>query len=167
MASLCHDEMEKYQQRIINGSSEAESGCWEWTKCIQGNGYGRIRLPQNTIYAHRLSYAAFVGDIPHGIDVCHVCDNRKCVNPAHLFLGTRKENMQDCAKKGRTTKGRSFCFGDKASFAKLTEREVLEIVRRCKSGEKQKDVATIFGVSKDNISKIMHGKTWRHLNAVA
>lgn len=77
--------------------------CWEWTGCVQGNGYGRIRLfnPKRTEYVHRVAAREFLGPIPAGKEVCHTCDNRRCVRPDHLFYGTRQDNVRDCMAKGR------------------------------------------------------------------
>ena len=80
-------------------------GCWGWTGNSDGKGYGTLSNRKGSGFspekAHRVSYEKFYGEIPKGLYICHKCDNPSCTNPAHLFAGTQKENMQDCSKKGR------------------------------------------------------------------
>ena len=155
------------RERIVRRININEkNGCWDFSGCIQSNGYGRITYKRKTMGAHRLAYLAFIGEIPTGMDVCHKCDNRRCVNPAHLFIGSRKKNMEDCVRKGRQAKGdrlSALKSGEKTNFAKLTERQVLEIRERIKNKEKISDIAKKFYVSDDNIRRIARRDTWRHI----
>ena len=77
--------------------------CWEWQGSLSPNGYGRIAIGRNKspVYAHRIAYVLAYGDIPIGVQVCHTCDNRKCVNPRHLWLGSQQDNLEDMRSKGR------------------------------------------------------------------
>ena len=97
--------MDAYEERLRvrfwkKVNKKAGNSCWEWTACKAG-GYGQIYVRGKLVYAHRLSWVWANGKIPKGLFVLHKCDNRVCVNPDHLFLGTNKDNMQDCVRKGR------------------------------------------------------------------
>lgn len=82
----------------------SERGCIEWTGSVAGYGYGVLSFYKRNYYVHRLAYRLFIGKIPNHLMVCHRCDNPRCFNPEHLFLGTAKDNVQDMIKKGRAVR---------------------------------------------------------------
>jgi hypothetical protein len=80
-------------------------GCWEWTGALYSNGYGRVTVKHGVHkLAHREAYKLVWGDIPEGMNICHACDNRKCVRPSHIYAGTQQENVNDMLSKGRQRK---------------------------------------------------------------
>ena len=101
------------RERILNNIKIIEeTGCWEWQLSTQRNGYGQIKFNKKMCRAHRVSYSAFNGEIPEGQEVMHSCDNRRCVNPDHLSVGTHQQNMSDIVKRGRQRTGPEHqCFG--------------------------------------------------------
>lgn len=134
-----------------------ETGCWEWQKPLHIRGYGQVCHDAKQVLAHRFSYETFKGEIPDGLHVCHTCDNRKCVNPDHLWLGTNADNTTDKVRKGRHV------YGTKAHCAKLSDEKVLEIVNLVEGGMSQGKVAKMYGISQPVVSRIMSGESWAHV----
>jgi hypothetical protein len=136
--------------------------CWNWTAYCQPTGYGQIGLNGAIKLAHRISYRIAYGDIPDGLCVCHTCDNRKCVNPQHLWLGTHADNMRDRDNKGRG--GNVDTRGEKHGRARLTASQVIEIRRRYAAGGIfQYELAKEYGVSRQLIGFIVNRKLWSHI----
>lgn len=151
----CPTDVDRFLSHVYLNKDKPEA-CWTWMGANKGNGYGHTKYGP----AHRRSYELFVGAIPNGMDVCHKCDNRACVNPAHLFIGTRKDNMQDAKRKGRLATGESIKAkrGEASRLAKLKWSDVNAIrVSTAASSE----LAVEFGTDVSNIRLIRRNKTWR------
>ena len=137
--------------------------CWNWLGSRTPRGYGVTRLwgPERRfmIGAHRVAWLLENGSLPSGRYVCHHCDNPPCCNPAHLFLGTPKDNLDDMYRKGR----QRIPLGENRAFAKLTSAQVKEIRARCARGELQREVGKLFGVGQPRISTIVNRKKWAWL----
>lgn len=127
--------------------------CMLWTGHVMKNGYGQIKLHRVVSLVHRVAWEIENRrEVPSGLDVCHTCDVRNCINPSHLFIGTRKDNMQDALRKGRTTRGA------KHGCHKLCRRDVRWI--RKNSTVKHSILADKLGVSRRLVSMIAQGKRW-------
>lgn len=124
--------------------------CWEWSGSVGPKGYGRY----SGSIAHRLAYEKHVGPIPKGVLVRHTCDNRLCVNPTHLLLGTPAQNSQDMKDRARQARGETH------SQAKLAGATVRRIRRMLAYGFAQRFIALSVGVSQTTISDIKRGKSW-------
>jgi len=137
-----------------------ETGCIEWTGFyVKHFGYGAVGFKGRQMRAHRASWLVYKGEIPKGKLVCHKCDNPKCINVDHLFLGTYKENMEDMLRKKRGV----FVNGEKQGSCKLNEKQVLEIRLQKSQGLSYKSLANMYGVAVSNIFSIIHRKTWKHI----
>jgi hypothetical protein len=136
---------------------EPNSGCFLWTGYLAPNGYGELRIDGSKMSAHRASWVLHRGQIPGGMFVCHKCDNRACVNPDHLFLGTQKDNMRDAASKGRMNPNQK---GERNRAAKLKQDDVLFIR---KSSERGVALALRFNVSQALVTMIRKGRVWNHI----
>lgn len=145
------DGAERFWAKVSKGR-----GCWLWTGARSPAGYGHIGWRGRILGAHRVSYELHFGALPADLYVCHHCDNPPCVNPAHLFLGTPRDNVLDCITKGRSAIGRS---------TKLSSEQVGEIRRQREVGASQRDLARQFCVSRRHVRDIIAAKKWRQLKA--
>jgi len=147
------NDIERFWSRV---NKNTKNGCWEWVARLNPDGYGEFDCDNRGYRAHRLSWFFKFGEIEKGLNVCHKCDNPKCVNPDHLFLGTQKENVMDMLSKNRQRSHK----GTKNNKARLNEEKVSEIKRLRRSGLQYKEIADKFGVSVGCVSHILNGRHW-------
>ncbi len=146
---------------------EALGPCWEWTGSTFRTGYGCVNLGGKIITAHLASWLVAGNQRPErGFELCHRCDNRKCVNPSHLFIGTRSDNMRDAVRKGRTVQQahpERMRRGSRHHNSKLTESQVESIRAKFALGASAQALSAEFGVTDTTISYIVKRKFWRHV----
>src|SRR6266545_4690563 len=139
---LSKKDIQRFKSKIqFSGPDE----CWMWTGRQRKEGYGRFCIKKHEFRASRIAYAFFHGEDPGEKLVCHKCDNPKCVNPAHLFLGDDAENIEDARRKGRMAKG------EEHGHTTLTESQVREVRQKYREGVSQVELARSLGVHKMTI----------------
>jgi len=158
---LNEDQKIKAKEKIIK-KSEKFGECWNYIGYGGKLGYVLTTFDGKWVKAHRLSYMAFKGEIPINLQICHTCDNRICVNPEHLYLGTPKDNARD-----RGLRGRKACtLGSKNGASKLSEEQVIEIKKMLNIGKSLPEIAKLFNARRENIWCIKKGISWSHINVV-
>lgn len=146
-----------------------DSGCWEWIGATDGRkGYGQIYFNGRTARASRVAWLLYKGMIPDGSHVCHLCDNPACVNPNHLFLGSRSDNMRDCVEKGRhgsVTRPERRPRGSGHYLAKLSEHMVIEARRLFREGVNCADLSSRYGIDDSTVRRALTGEGWNHVTS--
>ena len=150
----------KSLEALLSRYTVSSSGCWEWTGTKNPGGYGIVCLVVNgkttTIAAPRLQWMRTRGRPAPGADICHTCDNRACINPAHLFEGSALDNMRDMIAKGRDVR----VHGIEHGHAKLTDDQVRAIRADTRSN---KQIAADHGITPSNVYWVKTGATWKHV----
>ncbi|SRR6266403_41812 len=150
--------IKKIKNILLNNIEiDKKTNCWNYLKNNDEWGRGRIWFRNTTVISSRVSYIIFKNEIPKGIFVCHTCDNYKCVNPDHLFLGTCQDNINDRQYKKRGASG------EKIGISKLKENDILEIRKLSMNKITQAEIAKLYNVSQVCIGRVLNKKTWQHI----
>jgi hypothetical protein len=154
---------------------ENPNGCWLWIAGCFNTGYGQFFANNHRYTASHFSWIIHHGPVPKGKEVMHNCpdgDNKKCVNPAHLLIGTREEHAADRVRKGQTPTGErnarythpeTTARGSKVGSSKLTEKQVRIALKRLSNGESGASIARDLNCTKGNIYHIKHNRKWKHI----
>jgi len=169
---LDDNDIARFNSKVDRGEPDE---CWPWKAGTLRDGYGQFKAKKRSVRSHRIAYFLHNKKWPLSL-VCHTCDNPSCCNPAHLFLGTPKDNLADCAAKGRTSRliGEKhwsrkhptlISRGERVGGSFFTTGQVADIFRLYLTGtHTHQSLADHFQVNRETVSAILRGKNWRHLN---
>lgn len=164
------EHAERFRRHV---AAAGPDDCWLWTGRRDTHGYGRFVLHGKRRFAHRVAWALANGKDPSNLLVCHHCDNPRCVNPSHLFVGTQIDNIADMDAKGRrapmpqpepTYGPHKARLGESNGSAKLTNEAVREIRRLAATGSSQSSIARLYGITQVHVSDIIRRHAWRHID---
>jgi hypothetical protein len=160
-------ETARFWSRVDRSAGPA--ACWPWTGLLYRTGYGRFWICRSNlvipILPHRLAFFLVTGTDPGTDLVCHTCDNRRCANPGHLWIGSNSQNILDAIAKGRKRPSGGVLPGERNGFAKVTPAAVLAIrFRYGVGGVAARALGEEYGVTKSQALRIIHRKSWRHLD---
>ncbi len=148
---------DKLKGAFFSYVNKNDPSCWNWRGYVDNTGYGRLGFNYRYFLAHRLSWMIHNGVIPNGLMICHRCNNRKCVRPSHLYLGTHKDNHNDSVIAGTWTRGTH------QRNTHLTASDVLRIRKLAAGGTKQRTLAHDYGVLPSAINNIVKRRNWAWL----
>ncbi len=147
--------MEKFWQKV---DKTAPNGCWNWMAGCTSGGYGEFWFGKKIWSTHRLAWWLTYGYIPKNKMILHKCDNRRCVNPEHLYPGTNTDNMRDRLNRGKCPRGETH------PNSKMTVKKVIELRQRYAAGnETVMELGLIYGMSQSSVSNIINKVQWGHI----
>jgi hypothetical protein len=151
MARFKREPIERFNEKYV---IDENTGCWNWVAGLSSKGYGSFRVDDKVLFAHRFAYEYFVEPLDNSLEICHKCNNSKCVNPNHLRQDTRSSNMIDRVIDG------------KQSFQKLSVEQVLDIKKELLNPYHgiQRDLSKKYSVTKQTINEIKKGRNWSHIS---
>lgn len=158
---------DRFDRHVVRSNDPA--GCWLWTGATMPNGYGKFGMPRGASHArpwaarlaHRVAHELAAGEVPDGLQVLHRCDVRNCVNPAHLFLGTQKENIADMYSKGREAGCGVRGEGNPSARFAAKDAALLRYLADC--GVKHRRLGPLFGVTGSTVSRVALRQSWAHV----
>lgn len=135
-----------------------KNDCWIWNGAVHRDGYAKYDIMGKTKSVHRFLYETFFGPIAKGLNYCHTCDVKLCINPAHAFIGTHQDNSNDMKKKGRSL------AGERNHKAKVTSDDVLKIRELREKGSTYESIGKVFGLTKSGVYSICKKRIWKTLS---